>query len=91
MKSHLNRSVILPDERIAKMVDTGAWENRLLSEYFLQWVEKFPEKIAIKSFSFDRGTVHTLTFSDLDAVVNQISGAFQKLKIKFGDVVSFQL
>jgi non-ribosomal peptide synthetase component E (peptide arylation enzyme) len=58
------------------MVDTGAWENRLLSEYFLQWVKKFPKKIALKSFSLDRGTVHTLTFSELDAVVDQIACAF---------------
>jgi cyclohexanecarboxylate-CoA ligase len=91
LKSHLNRSVILSEERIAKMVDTGAWENRLLSEYFLQWVKKFPKKIALKSFSLDRGTVHTLTFSELDAVVDQIACAFQRLEIEFGDVVSFQL
>jgi cyclohexanecarboxylate-CoA ligase len=73
------------------MVATGAWENRLLSEYFVQWVEQFPERIAIKSFSLDRVSVHTLTFSDLDAVVKQIACAFQRLKIEFGDVVSFQL
>ncbi|MGZ0189538.1 MAG: AMP-binding protein, partial [Alphaproteobacteria bacterium] len=91
MKSHENRSVVLSKERITEMVGAGAWDNKLLSDYFSQWVQSVPDKIAVKSVSLDRSEVHTLTFSELDTTASQIACALQRLGIGYGDVVSFQL
>jgi cyclohexanecarboxylate-CoA ligase len=91
MKSHKNRSVILTEERIARMVDAGAWDNQLLSDHFSRCVQNFPDKVAVKSFSLNRDQVHALTFSEMDGITNQIACAFQRLGIGLGDVVSFQL
>lgn len=91
MKSHKNRSVILTEERIARMVDAGAWDNQLLSDHFSRCVQNFPDKVAVKSFSLNRDQVHALTFSEMDGIANQIACAFQRLGIGLGDVVSFQL
>ena len=91
MKFHKNRSVILTEEHISRMVDAGAWDNQLLSDHFSRCVQNFPDKVAVKSFSLNRDQVHALTFSAMDGITNQIASAFQRLGIGLSDVVSFQL
>ena len=91
MKSHDGRSVILPEARIAEMVASGAWDDQILTDYFDHWVEVFPDKVAVRSISLDRGETRSLTFAELKRISERIAVAFRGLGLGLGDVVSFQL
>ncbi len=90
-KSHIGRAVYLPAERIDAMVACGAWQNRLIIDYFDEWVAKTPDKAAIISYSVETKERQEVSYAELQALSFQIAAMLQARGVGLGDIVSFQL
>jgi cyclohexanecarboxylate-CoA ligase len=91
MKSHQNRSVILPDERIAEMTGTGAWGNKTICNFFDQWSTTCPDKTAVVSVDAETGAQHTISFGELAELSDRVAIDLLSRGVGLGDVVAAQL
>ncbi|MAL77817.1 MAG: cyclohexanecarboxylate-CoA ligase [Sneathiella sp.] len=90
-KSHIGRAVNLTQERIDAMVNKGAWQNRLIIDYFDKWAEETPDKAAIVAYSVETGERQEISYGELQALSFQIAAMLQSRGVGLGDIVSFQL
>ena len=74
-KSHIGRAVNLTQERIDAMVNKGAWQNRLIIDYFDKWAEETPDKAAIVAYSVETGERQEISYGELQALSFQIAHA----------------
>ncbi|GMU46830.1 MAG: cyclohexanecarboxylate-CoA ligase [Porticoccaceae bacterium] len=82
---------ILPPERVRAMRAAGWWRERYLYEHFAAAVAAAPERIAVVDYRTETGARHVLRYRELDDRVARIAAALQRLGIRPGEVVSFQL
>jgi cyclohexanecarboxylate-CoA ligase len=83
--------VDLTAERIAAMRASGAWCDRILTDFFDQHVAERPDATAVVAWTGDDGCRTKQTYAELAAASNRIALALYALGIRKGDIVSFQL
>ena len=91
MKSHQNRNVFLPVERIAEMTAAGAWGDKTICDFFDRWSTTCPDRTAIVSVNSETGVRHTLSFGELGELSDRIAADLHNRGVKLGDVVAAQL
>ena len=91
MKSHQNRNVFLPDERIAEMTATGAWGNKTICDFFDQWSRTSPDSTAVVSVNSETGNRHTMSFGELGELSEHIAADLLDRGVRLGDIVAAQL
>lgn len=83
--------VDLPIGREAAMTASGAWHNRILTEFFDRNVAASPDKTAIVAMSGETATITRLSYAELARMADKIALGLYAIGIRKGDVVSFQL
>jgi cyclohexanecarboxylate-CoA ligase len=78
-------------ERIAAMRDSGAWHDRILTEFFDRNVSEHPNKPAVRGWSGDNERLTQVTYAELAEASDRIALGLYSLGIRKGDIVSFQL
>ncbi|MDG1784810.1 MAG: hypothetical protein P8H61_02735, partial [Ilumatobacter sp.] len=91
MKSHQNRNVFLPAERIAEMTAAGAWADKTICDFFDQWSTTCPDRTAIVSVDSETGTRHNMSFGELGELSDRIAADLHSRGVRLGDVVAAQL
>jgi len=91
MKSHQNRNVFLPDERIAEMTATGAWGDKTICDFFDHWSTSCPDNTAVVSVNSETGQRHAMSFGDLGDLSERIAADLTNRGVGLGDVVAAQL
>ena len=83
--------MILPQERIDAMAASGAWPDRLLTDYLDETTAKDPGRIAITGHNSGRGQMETLSYRELQQLSTRFALCLAAHGIEKGDVVSYQL
>lgn len=91
MKSHQNRNVLLPDERVAEMTATGAWGNETICDYFDRWSRSCPDRTAVVSVNSETGERQSMSFGELGELSERIAVDLLNRGVRLGDVVAAQL
>ncbi|WP_394933495.1 AMP-binding protein [uncultured Ilumatobacter sp.] len=91
MKSHQNRNVFLPDERIAEMTAAGAWGDKTICDFFDRWSETCPDKTAVVSINSETGRRHAMSFGELGELSERIAVDLVNRGVRLGDIVAAQL
>jgi cyclohexanecarboxylate-CoA ligase len=81
----------LTAERIAAMRDSGAWHNRIPTDFFDRHVAEQPCATAVVAWTGDDGQHTERTYAELAAAADRIALGLYALGIRKGDIVSFQL
>ncbi len=77
--------------RIEHERERGIWPDRVLVEYFDNWVREKGNATALIGFREESGTTVRLTWAELDQHVARIARGLSMRGIGVGDVVSLQL
>jgi cyclohexanecarboxylate-CoA ligase len=91
MADHESWGINLTAERIAAMRASGAWHDRILTDFFDRHVAEQANAAAVVAWTGDDGRRAELTFAELAAASNRIALGLYALGIRRGDIVSFQL
>ena len=77
--------------RINAMRGSGAWHDRILTDFFDHNVAVHPDATAIVAASSDTGQLSTVSYAELAVAADRIALGLYALGIRKGDIVSFQL
>jgi cyclohexanecarboxylate-CoA ligase len=81
----------LTAERIAAMRASGAWHDRILTDFFDRHAAEQPDATAIVAWTGDDRVRTEKTYAELAAASVRIALGLHALGIRKGDIVSFQL
>ena len=81
----------LTAERIAAMRASGAWHDRIQTDFFDRHVAEQPDATAVVAWTGDDGLRTERTYAELAAASDRIALGLYALGIRKGDIVSFQL
>lgn len=87
----METGITLNPERRAAMVESGAWNDKLLTDYLDQAVATTPDREAIVGYQVTRDTRTALTYRELNNTVTRMAAGLAGLGIGKGDVVACQL
>ncbi|MEP1215962.1 MAG: AMP-binding protein [Marinobacter sp.] len=87
----MDTGITLNPERRAAMLESGAWNDRLITDYLDQAVAKSPDRAAIVSYQVTGDTRTALTYRELNSTVTRMAAGLAGLGIDKGDVVACQL
>ncbi|MBW4934999.1 AMP-binding protein [Marinobacter sp. F4206] len=78
-------------ERRSAMIQNGAWNDKLITDYLDQAVARTPDREAIVGYQVTGDTRTALTYRELDDTVTRMAAGLAGLGIGKGDVVACQL
>jgi cyclohexanecarboxylate-CoA ligase len=81
----------LTTERAAAMRSSGAWDDRILTDYFDRHRAGQPDATAVVAWTGDDRVSTERTYAELAAASNRIALGLYAVGIRKGDIVSFQL
>lgn len=87
----MDTGIILNSERRTAMVESGAWNNKLITDYLEEVVTNTPERTAIVGYQVASNTRTTLTYRELNDKVTRMAAGLAGIGIEKGDVVACQL
>ncbi|MGP9590388.1 AMP-binding protein [Halomonas sp. AOP13-D3-9] len=87
MKIHTN----LTPERRKSMVDLGAWNDKIITDYWDEVVAAVGEKAAVITYRMADGSREEISYYDMDKKVTRIAAGLAGLGVEKGDIVSCQL
>lgn len=87
----METGITLNPERRAAMVESGAWNDKLLTDYLDQTVATTPDREAIVGYQVTGDTRTALTYRELNNTVTRMAAGLAGLGIGKGDVVACQL
>lgn len=87
----MDLQAILPESRIAAMRESGAWRDRLITDYLDDAAAAVPDKPAVTDYNGETGTSTTLTYAELDRLSRRVALGLLDLGIRPGDIVAYQL
>ncbi|PHQ25011.1 cyclohexanecarboxylate-CoA ligase [Marinobacter guineae] len=79
-----------PDRRSA-MLESGAWNDKLITDYLDQAVASNPDREAIVSYQVTGDNRTALTYRELNETVTRMAAGLAGMGIEKGDVVACQL
>jgi cyclohexanecarboxylate-CoA ligase len=77
--------------RATAMRRSGAWHDKVLTEFFQPHAAAHPERTAIVASRGDTGEITRVTYAQLAGAADKIALGLHALGIQRGDIVSFQL
>ncbi|QDG68760.1 AMP-binding protein [Pseudarthrobacter sp. NIBRBAC000502772] len=81
----------LSDQTVARYKREGLWRDRAPLDDFLEAAKRHPHKAAIVSYRKGSPLPQTVTYGQLNALIERFAGALNSLGVGKGDVVSIQL
>lgn len=87
----METGISLNPERRADMVQSGAWNNKLITDYLDDAVANTPEREAIIGYQVTEDSRIALTYRELNDRVTRMAAGLASLGIGKGDVVACQL
>ena len=87
----MDTGTTLNPERRAAMVESGAWNDKLITDYLDQAVANSPDREAIIGYQVTGDTRTALTYRRLNDTVTRMAAGLAGLGIGKGDVVACQL
>jgi cyclohexanecarboxylate-CoA ligase len=84
-------AAIIPESRSEAMTRSGAWPNRLITDYLDDAARGRPEQVALVDANSETGRATTLSYRHLQQRVDRVALGLVALGIGKGDVVSYQL
>ncbi|WP_372982754.1 AMP-binding protein [Marinobacter sediminum] len=78
-------------ERRSAMIQSGAWNDKLITDYLDKALARTPDHAAIISYQVATDTRTTLTYGELNNKVTRMAAGLANLGIEKGDVVACQL
>ncbi|MBW0148061.1 AMP-binding protein [Marinobacter arenosus] len=78
-------------ERRSAMIQSGAWNDKLITHYLDEAVGRTPDREAIVSYQVTRDTRTVFTYRELTDTVTRMAAGLAGLGIGKGDVVACQL
>ncbi len=78
-------------ERRSAMIQSGAWNDKLITDYLDKALARTPDHAAIISYQVATDTRTTLTYGELHNKVTRMAAGLANLGIEKGDVVACQL
>jgi cyclohexanecarboxylate-CoA ligase len=87
----MDTGITLNPERRAAMVESGAWNDQLITDYLDQAVASSPDREAIVGYQVTGDTRTALSYRELNDKVTRMAAGLAGLGIGKGDVVACQL
>ena len=87
----MDTGITLNPERRAAMVEIGAWNNKLITDYLDQAVASTPDREAIVGYQVTGDTRTALTYRQLNDKVTRMAAGLAAIGIGKGEVVACQL
>ena len=87
----MDTGITLNPERRAAMLESGAWNDKLITDYLDQAVASSPEREAIVGYQVTGDTRTALSYRELNDKVTRMAAGLAGLGIGKGDVVACQL
>ncbi|WP_417565469.1 AMP-binding protein [Marinobacter sp.] len=87
----MDTGITLNPERRAAMIESGAWNDQLITNYLDQAVASTPDRDAIVGYRVTDNTRTALTYRELDAKVTRMAAGLAAMGIEKDDVVACQL
>lgn len=87
----METGISLNPERRAAMLESGAWNDKIITDYLDEAVEKTPDRNAIVGYQITEDSRTTLTYRQLNDTVTRMAAGLTAHGIQKGDVVACQL
>ncbi|AOY89448.1 cyclohexanecarboxylate-CoA ligase [Marinobacter salinus] len=87
----METGITLNPERRAAMVQTGAWSDKLITDYLEQAAANTPDRDAIVGYQVTEDSRTALTYRELNDTVTRMAAGLAQTGIRKGDVVACQL
>jgi len=87
----MDTGITLNPERRAAMVEIGAWNDKLITDYLDQAVASTPDREAIVGYQVTGDTRTALTYRELNDKVTRMAAGLAAMGIGKGEVVACQL
>lgn len=87
----MDTGITLNPERRAAMLESGAWNDKLITDYLDHAVASSPDREAIVGYQVTGDTRTALTYRELNDTVTRMAAGLAGLGIGKGDVVACQL
>eukprot|EP00163_Fabomonas_tropica_P000499 TRINITY_DN10308_c0_g2_i1.p1 TRINITY_DN10308_c0_g2~~TRINITY_DN10308_c0_g2_i1.p1 ORF type:complete len:249 (-),score=39.53 TRINITY_DN10308_c0_g2_i1:236-982(-) len=87
----MDTGIFLNPERRAAMIESGAWNDKLITDYLAQAIASTPDREAIVSYQVTSDTRTSLTYQELDQKVTRMAAGLAGMGIEKGDVIACQL
>lgn len=87
----MNITATVSGERRASMIESGAWNDMIITDYFDQAVSSMADAPALISYRVNQNERRSLSYSELDQVVRRMAACLASLGVNKGEVVSCQL
>ncbi|MCR9188383.1 MAG: AMP-binding protein [Alteromonadaceae bacterium] len=87
----MDTGITLNPERRAAMIKSGAWNDKIITDYFDQAVASTPDREAIVGYQVTSDTRTALTYRELNDKVTRMAAGLAAIGIGKGEVVACQL
>jgi len=87
----MNITATVPSERRAPMIETGAWNDMIITDYLDQAVSSSADAPALIAYRVNQNVRRAFSYAELDHVVRRIAAGLAALGVSKGAVVSCQL
>lgn len=87
----MNTTAIPLAERRTSMVESGAWNDTLITDYFDQAIACVPDDTALIAHRVSQQERSSFTYRELDRIVERMAAGLASLGVNKADVVSCQL
>ncbi|KAA1174098.1 AMP-binding protein [Marinobacter salinexigens] len=87
----MDTGISLNPERRAAMIESGAWNDKLITDYLAQAIANTPDRVAIVGYQVTSDTRTSLTYRELDQKVTRMAAGLAGMGIEKGDVIACQL
>lgn len=87
----MDTGITLNPERRAAMLESGAWNDQLITDYLDQAVTNSPDRAAIVGYQVTGDIRTAMTYRELNDTVTRMAAGLASLGIGKGDVVACQL
>ena len=81
----------LTPERRNAMVELGAWNDKIITDYWDEVVARHPDRPAIIGYRVAEDARTALSYRELDRIVTRMAAGLAGLDVQKGDIVSCQL
>ena len=78
-------------QRRSAMVELGAWNDMIITDYLDQAVSSSPDSAALIAYRVSEDARTTLSYRELDRIVTRMAAGLASLGVEKADVVSCQL
>ena len=84
-------AVMLPQDRVQAMTESGLWPNRLVTDVLDDARATCADKVALVARSLETGHTTTLSYRQLGRLTDRMALGLVALGVEKGDVVSYQM